>query len=194
MITKKPYFSLIVFAFLLSFFFGNKLSFSQSVNTANHYLIGPTDILQIYVWKEPELTRDVTVMPDGKITFPLIGEIQAQGRTVTDLKKTISDKLENYVTAPEVTVIVNESRSRRIYTQGKLNRPGPYPLEPDMTVLQAISTAGGFAEWADEKRILIIRRDGGKEVQIRFNYKEYISGENLEQNILLKPNDTIVVP
>ena len=95
---------------------------------------------------------------------------------------------------PEVTVIVQESRSRRIYTHGKLRRPGPYLLEPNMTVLQALSTAGGFAEWADEKRILIIRREGGKEVQIRFNYKEYISGNNLEQNILLKPNDTIVVP
>ena len=182
----------IVTTFLLPFFFSSGLSFADP--GTSHYLIGPTDILQIYVWKEPELTRDIIVMPDGKITFPLIGEIQAQGRTVTDLKKTITEKLENYVTAPEVTVIVNESRSRRIYTHGKLIRPGPYPLEPDMTVLQSLSTAGGFAEWADEKRILIIRREAGKEVQIRFNYKEYISGDNLEQNILLKPNDTIVVP
>ena len=190
--------SLIIFLITLFFssFLGDDIAIAQAKPEfgKDSYKIGPTDILQIYVWKEPELTRDIIVMPDGKITFPLIGEIQAQGRTVTDLKKTITAKLENYVTAPEVTVIVNESRSRRIYTQGKLNRPGPYPLEPDMTVLQAISTAGGFAEWADEKRILIIRREGGREVQIRFNYKEYISGENLEQNILLKPNDTIVVP
>jgi polysaccharide export outer membrane protein len=160
----------------------------------SHYLIGPTDLLQIYVWKEPDLTRDISVMPDGNITFPLIGEIQAKGRTVEELKKTITEKLENYITAPEVTVIVNESRSRRIYTLGKLNSPGPYPLQPDMTVLQVLSTAGGFAEWADEKNIWIIRREGGKEVQIRFNYKAYISGDNIEQNILLKPNDTIVVP
>ena len=179
-----------------SLFMMNDGAFAQSQTgpETNSYQIGPTDILQIYVWKEPELTRDVIVMPDGNITYPLIGEIQAQGRTVTDLKRTISQKLENYVTAPEVTVIIKESRSRRIYTHGKVNRPGPYQLQPDMTVLQALSTAGGFAEWADEKRILIIRREGGKEVQIRFNYKEYISGDNLEQNILLKPNDTIVVP
>ena len=137
---------------------------------------------------------DVTVMPDGKISYPLIGEIQAAGRNVTELKKAITEKLQNYVTAPEVTVIVQESLSRRIYTHGKLNRPGPYPLLPGMTVLQAISTAGGFTEWADEKNILIVRREGAKEVQLRFNHKEYVSGKNLEQNILLKPNDTIVVP
>ena len=158
------------------------------------YLIGPTDILTIYVWKEPELTQDVTVTYDGKISFPLIGEIQAEGRNVTELKKTITEKLQNFVTAPEVTVIVKEIRSRRIYTHGKLMRPGPYPLLPGMTVLQAISTAGGFAEWADEKNILIVRKEGDKEVQLRFNYREYIAGKNLEQNILLKPNDTIVVP
>ena len=106
----------------------------------------------------------------------------------------ITQSLQNFVSAPEVTVIVQQSLSRRIYTLGKLNRPGPYPLEPGMTVLQVLSTAGGLAEWADEKRIWIIRREGEKEVQLRFNYKEYISGQNLEQNILLKPNDTIVVP
>ncbi len=158
------------------------------------YRIGPSDILNIYVWKEAELTQDVTVMADGRITFPLIGEVMAKGRTVSELKKVIAEKLRNYVTAPEVTVIVKESRSRRIYTIGKLNRPGPYPLEPGMTVLQALSTAGGFTEWADTKNILIVRRDAGKEVQIHFNYKEFTSGKNLGQNILLKPNDTIVVP
>jgi len=159
-----------------------------------HYRIGPNDILHIYVWKEPDLTRDVTVMADGRITFPLIGEIMASGKTVAQLKQIITEKLKKYVTAPEVTVIVNESRSRTIYTIGKLARPGPYPLVPGMTVLQALSTAGGFAEWADTKNIIIVRREGGKEVQIHFNYKEFIEGKNLKQNILLKPNDTIVVP
>jgi polysaccharide biosynthesis/export protein len=158
------------------------------------YLIGPNDLLSIYVWKEPELTRDVTVTPDGKISFPLIGEIVAQGRTVTDLKKAISDKLQNFVTAPEVTVIVQESRSRVIYTIGKVARPGPYPLAPDMTVIQALSAAGGFAEWADNKNILIIRREGGKETQLKFNYRDFTGGSDLGQNILLKPGDTIVVP
>ncbi len=159
-----------------------------------HYRIGPNDILHIYVWKEPDLTRDVTVMADGRITFPLIGEIMASGKTVSELKEIITNKLKKYVTAPDVTVIVNESRSRTIYTIGKLVRPGPYPLVPGMTVLQALSTAGGFAEWADTKNIIIVRREGGKEVQLHFNYKEFIEGKNLKQNILLKPNDTIVVP
>lgn len=158
------------------------------------YLIGPNDVLNIYVWKEAELTRDVTVMPDGRITFPLIGEIVAQGRTVGDLTKSIKERLEKYVTAPEVTVIVKESRSRTIYVIGKVARPGPYPLAPGMTVLQALSTAGGFTEWADTKNILIVRRVHEKEIQLRFNYKDFVSGENLDKNILLRPNDTIVVP
>jgi polysaccharide export outer membrane protein len=158
------------------------------------YQIGPNDVLNIYVWKEPELTRDVTVTPDGKISFPLIGEVVVEGRTVIELKQVISDKLQNFVTAPEVTVIVKESRSRIVYTIGKVTKPGPYPLAPDMTVLQALSAAGGFAEWADTKHVLIIRREGGKETQFRFNYKEYTSGDNVGQNIVLKPGDTIVVP
>jgi polysaccharide export outer membrane protein len=186
----SPLFSL--FLVLLSF---SLLAGSATAETESpHYLIGPDDILNIYVWKEPELTRDVTVMSDGRVTFPLIGEIMAKGQTVTGLKQVISEKLKGYLDAPEITVIIKESRSRRIYTIGKLTRPGPYPLAPGMTVLQALSTAGGFAEWADEKNILIIRREGQKEVQISFNYKEFISGKKIEQNILLKPNDTIVVP
>jgi len=158
------------------------------------YLIGPEDVLHIYVWKEQDLTQDIIVLPDGKITFPLVGEIQAEGRTVMELKDVITQRLQDFVTAPEVTVVVREIHSRRIYAMGKLITPGPYPLVAGMTVVQALAAAGGFAEWADEKNILVIRREGEKEVQYKFDYKEYISGKNLEQNILLKPNDTIVVP
>jgi polysaccharide export outer membrane protein len=158
------------------------------------YLIGANDLLNIYVWKEKELTQDINVMPDGKITFPLIGEIVAAGQTVTQLRDAIAEKLQKFVTAPDVTVIVKETRSRVVYTIGKVTKPGPYPLAPQMTVLQALSAAGGFTEWADTKNILIVRREGDKETQLRFNYKEYTSGDNLEQNILLKPGDTILVP
>ena len=186
----SPLFSLLLFLLSFSLLSG----FSIAGTELPSYQIGPDDILNIYVWKEPELTQDVTVLSDGKVAFPLIGEIVVQGKTVTEIKEAITEKLEKYVTAPDVTVIVKESRSRRIYTIGKLSRPGPYALAPGMTALQALSTAGGFAEWADTKNILIIRREGQKEVQIRFNYKEFISGKKIEQNILLKPNDTIVVP
>jgi polysaccharide biosynthesis/export protein len=167
---------------------------AQAPAQESSYRIGPNDVLNIFVWKEAELTRDVTVMPDGNITYPLIGEITAQGQTATELKKAITDKLQNFVTTPEVTVIVKETRSQMIYTIGKLTRPGPYPLAPNMTVMQALSAAGGFAEWADTKNILIVRREGGKETQLRFNFKEFTSGEKLEQNIVLKPGDTLVVP
>jgi polysaccharide export outer membrane protein len=133
-------------------------------------------------------------MPDGKISLPLVGEVVAQGRTVIELKESLTEKLKNYVEVPEVTVIVTQSRSRLIYAIGKLNSPGSFPLEAGMTVLQALSKAGGFSEWADTKNVMIIRREGGKEIQLRFNYKEFTSGEKLEQNILLKPGDTLVVP
>jgi len=161
---------------------------------APSYQIGPNDLLSIYVWKERELTQDVTVLPDGRIAFPLIGEVVAAGQTVTQLKKTITEKLEKYVTAPEITVIVRESRSRVVYIIGKVARPGPLMLAPDMTVIQALSSAGGFTEWADQKNISIVRREEGKETQIKFNFKDFTSGDNLGQNILLKPGDTIVVP
>jgi len=185
------YLSLIV---LLGLVISSGTAVAQAPAQDSSYKIGPNDILTIFVWKETELSRDVTVMPDGKITYPLIGEIIAQGQTASELKKAIADKLQNFVTAPEVTVIVRESRSQVIYTIGKVTRPGPYPLAPGMTVMQALSAAGGFAEWADPKNILIVRREGGKETQLRFNFKEYTSGEKLEQNILLKPGDTLVVP
>lgn len=158
------------------------------------YQIGPSDQLRIFIWKEIDLTQDLQVMPDGRITFPLIGEIEAAGKTVTDLKKVISEKLKKYVTAPEVTVIVKESNSRTIYLIGRVARPGPYALGSEMTVLQALSLAGGFAEWADEKAIKIVRRENGKEIQLPFNYKDYIGGRNIEQNVLLRPSDTVVVP
>jgi polysaccharide export outer membrane protein len=137
------------------------------------YQIGAADVLNIYVWKEPELTRDVSVLPDGKITFPLIGEVHAQGLTVTELKKIITDKLQHYVTAPEVTVVVVQTLSRRIYVIGMVNRPGPYPLEPGMSVIQALSAAGGFTQWADEKKIRVIRREG--DINVTTNSKIQMS-------------------
>jgi polysaccharide biosynthesis/export protein len=184
----------IMTVFNANFSFAEEKATEQKVTASNPYLIGPDDVLNIFVWKEAELTQDITVMPDGMITYPLIGEIAAQGQTVTGLKEKIAEKLKSFISSPEVTVIIKESRSRRIYTIGKVNKPGPYQLAPSMTVLQALSTAGGFTEWADTKSIMIVRRDKGKEVMHRFNYQEFISGKALDQNIVLEPNDTIVIP
>ncbi len=183
---------LFVFVSLLIILFLANVIHAADVK-APDYVIGPNDALNIFVWREEALSRNITVMSDGKISFPLIGSIVAQGKTVAQLKDEISAELKKYIDTPEVTVIVNAS-SRRVYTIGNVTTPGPYPLAANMTVLQALSTAGGFAEWADTKNIVIIRRSDGKEVQHQFNYKEYISGKNLEQNIVLQPNDTIVVP
>jgi polysaccharide export outer membrane protein len=189
---RKFVFWSVFLGFLLAVSLQSRTSMAESDSPP--YQIGPSDILNIYVWKEPDLTQDVVVMSDGRISFPLIGEIMAKGQTVTGLKEVITKRLENYLAAPEITVILKESRSRRIYTIGKLKQPGPFPLQPDMTVLQALSTAGGFTEWADTKSILIIRREGGKEIKLRFNYNGFISGNREAQDIILKPNDTIVVP
>ena len=188
----KTFTILFVFVSLFApiFLFGNT---SIAQTESPDYLIGPNDVLNIFVWREEDLTRDITVMSDGKISFPLIGNVVAEGKTVAQLRDDITTKLKSYIDTPEVTVIVNAS-SRRIYTIGNVNAPGPYPLAANMTVLQALSTAGGFAEWADTKNIVIIRRSKGKEVQHPFNYKEFISGKKIEQNIVLQPNDTIVVP
>ncbi len=192
MLRIKIFQILIVFISLfVTIFLAGDISVAET--EPPEYLIGPHDSLSIFVWREEELTRDVTVMSDGRISFPLIGNIMAQGKTVTELRDIITTKLKNFIDAPEVTVIVNESRSR-IYIIGNINAPGPYPLFANMTVLQALSTAAGFAEWADTKDILIIRRQGEKEVQFRFNYKQFIAGKKVEQNIVLQPNDTVVVP
>ena len=158
------------------------------------YIIGPADILEIQVWKEPDFSRQALVRPDGKITLPLVGDLHVSGMTTMALKELLTNKLNDYIDGPEVTVILVESHSKNFYIIGKVTQPGTYPLMKDMTVLQAISVAGGLGEWADSDSIRIIRKSGGKEKILHFDYKKVISGKNLEQNIVLQPNDTIVVP
>lgn len=158
------------------------------------YIIGPMDVLEIQVWKEPDFSRQVLVRPDGKITVPLVGDLHVSGMNTMALKELLTEKLQDFIDSPEVTVILLESRSKNFYIIGKINRPGTYPLMKDMTVLQAISVAGGLGEWADADSIRIIRKSGAKEKILHFDYKKVISGKDLEQNILLQPNDTIVVP
>lgn len=158
------------------------------------YEIGAEDQLSISVWKEPDITRVVPVRPDGKISLPLINDVQASGLTPMQLAMSISEKLKKFIADPQVTVIVMAINSRRYYIVGEMSRAGAFPLLPNMTVLQAISSAGGFTQFANQKGIYVLRIVDGKSVKFPFNYKDVIKGIHPEQNIVLKPGDTIVVP
>ncbi len=158
------------------------------------YKIGPQDVLRIDVWKEPEITRTVPVRPDGKITLPLLNDIQAAGMTPMELANVIHEGLKKYINEPQVTVSVEEINSRRIYVTGEVIRPGAFPLLPNMTVLQALTSAGGFTQFAKMKNIYVLRTEGGKQSKLPFNYKAVIDGKNTTDNIQLRAGDTIVVP
>jgi len=158
------------------------------------YKIGSQDVLKIDVWREDQLTRTVPVRPDGKITLPLLNDVQAAGLTPMELAGAIRDELKNYVNNPQVTVSVAEINSRRIYVTGEVTRPSAYPLLPQMTVLQALSSSGGFTQFARTKSIYILRTVNGKKVKFPFNYKQAINGKNTEQDVELQPGDVIVVP
>jgi polysaccharide biosynthesis/export protein len=158
------------------------------------YVIGGQDVLDISVWKEAELTRVVPVRPDGKISLPLLNDVQAAGLTPTQLAAQITESLRKFVTNPQVTVIVTAINSQRIYILGEVNRAGAYPLLPNMTVLQGLSSAGGFTLFANLKKIYMFRMENGKQVKYPFNYKDVINGKAPEENVVLKAGDTIVVP
>jgi polysaccharide export outer membrane protein len=159
------------------------------------YVIGEDDVLAINVWNEPDLRQSLPVRPDGKISLPLIGDIQAAGRTPMQLEDDIATKLHSYITHPNVSVIVQEIKSKKFNILGRVMKPGAYSLSSATTVLDAIAQAGGFQDFAKEKNIYILRESpGGTDRRFRFNYKEVITGKNIGQNIELEPNDTIVVP
>jgi len=150
--------------------------------------------LKIDVWKEEQLTRTVPVRPDGKITLPLLNDVQAAGLTPMELAGVISEQLKKYINNPQVTVSVTEINSRRVYVTGEVSKAGAYALLPRMTVLQALSSSGGFTQFARVKNIYVLRTENGKQVKMPFNYKEAVRGINPEQNIELLPGDVIVVP
>jgi polysaccharide export outer membrane protein len=166
----------------------------QSAGGDAAYKIGPQDVLKIDVWKEEQLTRTVPVRPDGKITLPLLNDVQAVGLTPMELAGVISDQLKKYINGPQVTVSVTEINSRRVYVNGEVTKAGAYALLPHMTVLQALSSSGGFTQFARVKNIYVLRTENGKQIKMPFNYKEAISGKNVAQNIELQPGDVIVVP
>lgn len=159
-----------------------------------NYIIGAQDVVDISVWKEPEVSRTVPVRPDGKISLPLLNDVQAAGLTPSQLAAQLTETLKKFVASPQVTVIVTAINSQRIYIMGEVLRAGAYPLLPGMTFLQALSSAGGFSQFANMKKIYLLRTENGKQVKFPFNYKQVIAGKNPEQNISLKAGDTIVVP
>ena len=158
------------------------------------YQIGPGDVLQISVWKEEGMDQQILVRPDGEITFPLIGEVQAGGLTTRALSFALIEKLKKYIPHPSVTVSVTQAVSNKVYVIGKVNRPGEFAATAYMDVLQALTMAGGLTPYADSDEIKIIRRtESGTKMKL-FDYDEVISGERLEMNIILKAGDTVVVP
>jgi polysaccharide export outer membrane protein len=155
--------------------------------------IGPEDMLHVSVWKEPDLTETLPVRPDGKISLPLLDDVQASGLTPTQLADAISTKLKKYLSDPRVTVIVTAMNSQKIYVLGEVTHSGTMPLQPNMTILQALASAG-FTQFANTKGIYVLRTDNGKQQKIPVNYKALLKGASIDQNLVLRPGDTIVVP
>jgi polysaccharide export outer membrane protein len=159
------------------------------------FVIGNDDVLAINVWKEPDISRSIPVRSDGKISLPLVGELQAAGQTPLKLEQDIAARLKNYIAEPEVTVIVQQINSQKFNILGQVNHPGAYPIANSATVLDAIALAGGFRDFAKQKSIYVLRQNAdGTQTKLPFNYKEVVKGQNAAQNIKLQPRDTIVVP
>ena len=167
----------------------------EKKDAGSEYIIGVGDVLEIVTWKEPDFSREeIRVRTDGKITFPLLDDVQAAGFPPTTLKKTIEQRLKQYVSSPNVTVTIREAASQRFYILGEVAHTGEYPITKNLTVLQAFALAGGFTEWASKKEIILFRRDKGQEKVIRINYKDIIKDRDFRQNVEIKADDTIIVP
>ena len=159
------------------------------------YVIGAEDVISVYVWKEPDMSKSVPVRPDGMISLPLVGEVKAAGYTPVQLQDVLAESMKKYVSDPQVTVVVEKVSSLSFNIVGEINKPGYYPLTRRMTVLDAIALAGGFRDFAKTKKVYVLRTAAsGAQEKLPFNYKEVIKGQNPQQNIELQPRDTIVVP
>lgn len=203
---KRKIFNIILFIFILSL--PHALVFSQTDQEilskkqtqaemgvdSDRYVIGAEDILYIHVWREEALSRTVPVRMDGFISLPLIHEVKAAGLTPLQLKEELIKRLKEFIETPNVSVMVMEANSFKVYVSGQVRNPGVYRLRSETTLLQIIPMAGGFTDWANQKRILIIRKEEGKERRFVINYKKLMQGEDLQSNIVLKAGDTIIVP
>jgi polysaccharide export outer membrane protein len=158
------------------------------------YLIGPDDVLSIVFWRDKDMSAEVVVRPDGRISLPLLNDIQAAGSTPEELRAQLEKAAAKYIAEPNATVVVKTINSRKVYITGNVLKPGTYPLTGDMSVLQLIAVAGGLQEYADSKKIVVMRKEDGRDRFFSFNYKDVTRQKNLQQNIALKPGDTVVVP
>lgn len=173
------------------------LTISQSVQAQavpNAYTIKPGDLLTVSVWKEPDLQGPVLVRPDGTFTIPLVGEVDARGKSVADLQKTVSERLVKFIADPVVTISVQEVRGNKIYVIGQVTKPGEFIVNPQVNVMQALSMAGGTTPFASLDEIKVIRRTGATQQALRFDYSDVLKGRKLEQNIELQAGDVVVVP
>ena len=167
---------------------------AEVVADSDSYIIGPEDVLYIHVWREDALSRTVPVRMDGNISLPIIHDIKAAGLTPLQLKEALTTRLKEFIESPNVSVTVTEANSFKVFVTGQVRTPGVYRLRSETTVLQIIPMAGGFTDWANQKKILIIRKENGKEKRIIVNYKKIMKGDDPRSNIILKAGDTIIVP
>lgn len=167
---------------------------SVGISTPADYHIGPDDVLTVVFWREKEMSAEVAVRPDGKISLPLLNDVQAAGLTPEQLRLQLTEAAAKFIEEPTVTIVVKQINSRRVFLTGNVGKPGAYSLSAPTTVLQLLATAGGVLEFAKSKEIRIMRTEDGRTVSYKFNYKEVTQGKNLKQNILLQPGDTIIVP
>ncbi|MGA9564921.1 MAG: polysaccharide biosynthesis/export family protein [Candidatus Korobacteraceae bacterium] len=159
------------------------------------YIIGAEDVITVYVWKEPDMSKTIPVRPDGMISLPLIGEVKAAGYTPVQLQDVLAETMKKYVSEPQVTVVVEKIGSLNFNIVGQINHPGYFPLTKRMTILDAIAMAGGFKDFAKTKKVYVLRTAAnGTEERLPFNYNQVIKGQSMQQNIELQPRDTIVVP
>lgn len=158
------------------------------------YLIGIGDILEVSVWHEPDISKNVFVRLDGRISLPLVGDVFAKGLSPEALSQKISKVIAKFIADPSVTVTLKESKSKMYYVLGQITRPGEYALSYPVSILQAIARAGGFAEWAKKEKVIVVRRQGGQETLLHFNYHKFVDGKDLGNNQALQPGDTIIIP
>jgi polysaccharide export outer membrane protein len=183
----------VVFSFLVAFP-ATLLPAAAHAQQSADYTLLPGDQLDVAVWREPDLTRKIVVRPDGKFSFPLVGEILAQGRSAAQITTEIESRLKKYIPEPVVTVSVTEILGNRIYVIGQVKTAGSYVMNPQLTIMQALSLAGGTTPFAKGNDILILRSSQGQQQTLRFRMDDVVSGRSVEQNVLLKSGDVVIVP